>query len=606
MRLIMLRLLPVRNALFINYKNTLAFRRVERMGMKTYVATVKSSRLYDITKKFLTSPEMKRKLDVLLEQAFGTMGKGFAFGGFVLGLVPLCAWAARHIFDIHNKVKERFENPPRPLPRRSQPDPFYIPRDEVENEVSKAFVKQTDTLGLVGVIFGPAGTGKSAVVRSVCRKAGQGVVYIEIGSHCQLAYNLANACGIPVEQRNWYDALASKFFPNWTTALKLPENNEDALAYVIQAIAEGCRKYKAKHHHVPTLFIDGADILANQNKAMFNSLVEWAMKCANDNTLQIVLVSSDSHILGALDKQSIKCRLDDFIEIEDATEEEVVKLMTKKFRMPEYLAKNIYNAIGGRLSDVHKAVSMWMKNYEAANPVSEVTDNIHEKDKPLEKLWDKESEKETTLPQSVVETANTIREESSDREIQLAIFSVMDSARTETFELPDSRITSTNLRHKVRKLVLNYKWTNTLVGEIESQFSLGMEQAFFKAFGSSTQSELELKMAILKDSLVLNNAAVDAQKDAALISKPVKPPTVEDIQWNMVEKFRSNNISPQQVMDAILQLVDNHLLRITKQRTLRSYNRTAQKVLEKRCPLFTCKENRPSGMEAKVSSVSVK
>ena len=505
----MLRL--VRSTLFIRNKLAIFFvkQRLLAWRCNANLKLYMKCNLFDITKKLRFSPKMIKRKDVYLEQAFATAGKGFVFGGFVLGLVPAFALAAKSWYDISTKVKERFEDPERPYHRRTKHHDHYIARDEVNNEVKKAFVGQTDTLGLVGIIFGPTGTGKSAVVRNVCRdaaEAGQGVVYIDIGSHCQLAYQLAEACGLPVEQRNWYDGLASRFFPDWKMALKLPENDEDALAYVITAIASGCRKYKDKHGHVPTLFIDGAEILADQNNQLFESLVMWAIKCANDNVLQIVLVSSDSHILHALDVHSIKCRLDNLIEIEDVPEEATVKLMTEKFKMPEYLAKKIYNVTGGRLTDVHKAVSMWMNKKEAA------TNNIHEKDKALEESW-----------------------------------------------------------------------MNTLVDEIETLFSLEMEQAFLKAFCNSTQRELELKKAILTDSLALNNGAVDAQKDSSGIAKPLKPPTVEDIQRNMVKKFEKDKISASQVMSAILQLVDNYLLRITKQRTLRCYNRTAQKVLKQMC-----------------------
>ena len=46
------------------------------------------------------------------------------------------------------------------------------------------------------------------------------------------------------------------------------------------------------------------------------NLVDWAKKCPNENSLRIVFVCSDSHVL-VLDQQSFKSRLDTLIEIGD-------------------------------------------------------------------------------------------------------------------------------------------------------------------------------------------------------------------------------------------------------------------------------------------------
>ena len=551
---------------------------------------------YTYIKELLKSDKMVRRKDVLLERVFGTVGNGFAIGAFVLGIIPVFAYAASYIFDMKLNVRKTFERPSQPRHRREMKE-YSIQRWEVMNEVTRAFVNQTDTLGLVGVIFGPAGTGKSSVVRAVCRMAKCGAVYVEIGSHCQFAYYLAEACGIPVEQRNWYDALASKFFPDWKTVrLKLPDNDEDALALIIPVIAEGCRAYKSKHGHVPTLFIDGADILANQNSGVFKSLVEWAKKCANDNTVQIVLISSDSHVVRALDQQSFKCRLGNLIEIEDVREDEAMKLMKEKFMMEEYLAKRIYDTIGGRLSDIHKAVSMWKKKnelpdqHEHASDIKRViigSDDNSDRDMKhliFEKMRDSDWEKQSAeieamlLPRNVIETANTIQaDKTSEQEMQEAIFCAMDGANNAIENTPDSQITNTSIRLKVRKLALKYKWLKDLVDEIECQSTREMEQALCNALGNAKidDREWKLKMAILKE-------AVHSSNDHTHLgaSEHRKPRTVEDIQWCILHQYKSESFSTQEVMDAVLQFLDNNLLRITKQRVVCSYNKTAQKVLQ--------------------------
>ena len=183
---------------------------------------------------------------------------------------------------------------------------------------------KSDSLGLVGVVFGPAGTGKSNVVRTVCRSNKKGgVIYMEIGSPRQFPYHLAKACGVPVEP-NWWDAVVAKLFGTYRTYVTLPPSDQDALALVLPIIAEGAKAYIKKKTLIPVLFIDGVDILAKEeDNRLYVNLVDWAKKCANEDSLRIVLVCSDSHVL-VLDQQSFKSRLDALIEIDDASETQAV------------------------------------------------------------------------------------------------------------------------------------------------------------------------------------------------------------------------------------------------------------------------------------------
>eukprot|EP00731_Ephydatia_muelleri_P000112 Em0001g112a len=249
----------------------------------------------------------------------------------------------------------------------------------------KAFLNQTDSLGLVGVVFGPAGTGKSNVVRTVCR-SNKGVIYMEIGSPRQFPYHLAKACGVPVEP-NWWDAVVSRLFGTFQTYVTLPSSDQDALALVLPIIAEGAKAYKTKSKYIPVLFIDGVDILAKQkNNRLYVNLVDWAKKCANEDSLRIVLVCSDSHVL-ALDQQSFKSRLDALIEIDDATETKAVnELMIEKYNFPTTLAKSTYDIVGGRLADIHKMVSIWKRGTVIPQEVVEATKDINNDDELREEI----------------------------------------------------------------------------------------------------------------------------------------------------------------------------------------------------------------------------
>ena len=153
------------------------------------------------------------------------------------------AWVYHRRYNMTDSVKKRFLNPnPPPLIREGD----HFSRKDVEDEVQNAFVGKSDSLGLVGVVFGPAGTGKSNVVRTVCRNNEKGVIYMEIGSPRQFPYHLAKACGVPVEP-NWWDAVVAKLFgPTFQTYATLPSSDQDALALVLPIIAEGAKAYMAE------------------------------------------------------------------------------------------------------------------------------------------------------------------------------------------------------------------------------------------------------------------------------------------------------------------------------------------------------------------------
>ena len=303
--------------------------------------------------------------DQFLEKFPDALSSAALVGGgtMITGVALYCFARVYHRrYNMTDSVKKRFLNPnPPPLIREGD----HFPRKKEEEEIKKAFLNKPDTLGLVGVVFGPAGTGKSNVVRTVCRSNEEGgVIYMEIGSPRQFPYHLAKACGVPVEP-NWWDAVVAKLFgPTFRTYATLPSSDQDALALVLPIIAEGAKAYIKKNKYIPVLFIDGVDILAKEeDNRLYVNLVDWAKKCANEDSLRIVLVCSDSHVL-VLDQQSFKSRLDALIEIDDASEKQAVdELMMKKYKFTADLAKSTYAIVGGRLADIHKMVSIWKRGY---------------------------------------------------------------------------------------------------------------------------------------------------------------------------------------------------------------------------------------------------
>ena len=509
-------------------------------------------------------------------------------------------WHSYH--SINTKVLQRFENPEPPSLIR---EGYHFARPDEENEVRKAFFNQTDTLGLVGVVFGPAGTGKSNVVRTVCvrvekrrnkpeYKGVSGVIYMEIGSPRQFAYHLAKACGVPVEP-NWYDTVVSKLFASMTTSLTLPSNDADALASVLPIIAEGGKKYKETHHRIAVLFIDGADILAKQkDRSLYINLVDWAKKCANEDSLQIVLVSSDSHVL-ALDQQSFKSRLADLIEVNDINRDQAAKLMENKYHFEKYFAELIYDRVGGRLTDIHKVVSLWRKKIE--KKISrEVVQAFHLPNQKLkdaiyaalmtanenggegaeDRSWELTNEERyltlsimlqyewlktcnsARIPIEVANAVNEIQGQPSNERLRGAVLTALNgSIQLPTVDRSDALKNGSN-NCTIKALIHEWNWWNDFSGEIKRQFIREMKQAFCKVLRNDTGG-WKLKIYII---------------NSVLETKEVK--TVEDI---AIGYAKQQNSSIQEVIEAIQAFLENNVLRITKYRTLLCYNKMAEEVL---------------------------
>ena len=78
---------------------------------------------------------------------------------------------------------------------------------------------------------------------------------------------------------------------------KLSDDQEVALDTIIKVLEKAANQYKMVHGKTPTLFIDGAKLLAKHEKELFVQLVSHAKRVANAGILTIVFVSSKGSIL---------------------------------------------------------------------------------------------------------------------------------------------------------------------------------------------------------------------------------------------------------------------------------------------------------------------
>ena len=308
-------------------------------------------------------------------------------GGLALSVVGVgYLYFTREESEINHKVRRRFKEGHRPKGLRED---GYIQRD-VQDEITSAFCDKKDTDGMFGIVFGAAGTGKSNVLRRICKERydksqsnpqkPSGVLYVELGSDARFAHKIAEICGIPLEP-TITDVVIAKIFPSWKRHLTLPQNDEiTALAQVFSVIEEGGLLYKKTYDNkVPVLIIDGADIVAKNNRKLFDGLLEWAKKCANEDSVLVVMGSSDGHVLRYVEKQACKSSTAPFVEVTDfPTFDPLKDRLFDPHGVPREVAEYWFNEItGGRLTDIYKAIRLY-KKLVAADPKMK-TGDIQEK-----------------------------------------------------------------------------------------------------------------------------------------------------------------------------------------------------------------------------------
>ena len=101
----------------------------------------------------------------------------------------------------------------------------------------------------------------------------------------------------------------------------IPDNDVDGLLYVISQVKKSAKKYKKKYNKMPSLIIDGSDILAKWKPEAFTMLVEKAKASANEGTLRIVFVSSEGYIMPLVDGTSSRSRVENIVEVLDISRE---------------------------------------------------------------------------------------------------------------------------------------------------------------------------------------------------------------------------------------------------------------------------------------------
>ena len=514
---------------------------------------------------------------------------GVVVGGLALCVGYLyCTWEES---KIHHKVCLRFKEGCCPKGLRED---YYFKR-EVQKDITDAFCDKTDTEGMFGIVFGAAGTGKSNVLRHICQERWKrdvksqsnpsGVLYVELGSDARFAHKIAETCGIPLEP-NIIEVVIATLFPAWKRHLILPQNDEiTALAQVFSIIEEGGLLYKKTYCKVPVLIIDGADIVAKNNRKLFDGLLEWAKKCANEDSVLVVMGSSDGHVLRYVDKQACKSRAAPFVEVTDFPTCDYIKLeklfMDKLGYRPKKheAAQKIHEAA----QELHGAAQ---KIDEAAQKIDEVAQKIEEekKDEAAQKI-DQTAQKIDEATQTIDEAAQKIDEaakkkdepaQKKDEAAQNEEETVRADAVWIINEITGGRLTDVYKATRLyKKLVAEDPTmkTETIRKKIKHDFESEIKQALNKAMDDPSD-QLQLKIAA---------AVVDRERraDDSTLS-------VHELALELVHHGFAKSIS--EAMKAVEKFVDNNILRYNAKQELVAHSMMAGKVLK---DLVTSQQSRP-------------
>ena len=167
--------------------------------------------------------------------------------------------------NIYKKMEEGNNQNPR----------LMIAREDLSKELFEFYFPGVGSKvkNYFGVVIGPTGTGKSALVTSECNKHPGGVLYYNACEPQVFAKELAEAIGMKVGPSNILDLFLGYFSSDVFVYYHLPEKQVEAINLIFKNLTKAAKRYKAHKGKVATLFIDGSDVLCKFENKLFNHLL---------------------------------------------------------------------------------------------------------------------------------------------------------------------------------------------------------------------------------------------------------------------------------------------------------------------------------------------
>ena len=230
-------------------------------------------------------------------------------------------------------------------PSSLNPGKDHVNREDLKKVIHSRFFTTRSGEGF-GVIIGPSGTGKTALIREICNDHPQGTLYFE-ALNDDVPGSLARAIGIRTAPAapTLTEIILPKVSSRYELSVPLPSDRKLALHLVLDILHS-----RAKKCGIPTrLFIDGADFIAKYQPELYVSLLDHAKVYANSKDITIILVSSEGNVMPLIEKASSSSRKAEIVEVGDIDVSDAEEYLLKNGIASSKLRKDIVELVGGRL-----------------------------------------------------------------------------------------------------------------------------------------------------------------------------------------------------------------------------------------------------------------
>ena len=225
-------------------------------------------------------------------------------------------------------------------------------------EIKQHSVRETPSMSLFGILVGPSGTGKTVAITHLCNEFPQGIMYCEVREPLAFPATLATEVGMKLGASDLFDLVLNYISTEYALYHKIPQDSFQALNYVISTIQKSAKVFKKAYGYAPTLFIDGADLLAKNDEKIMKHLISHAKILSNEKILRIVLISSEGSVVPLLGDSSHMNRSAKLMEVGDISDKEAMKFLNKYIESEELCAK-LVAYIGGRFAYLVQCIGLY-------------------------------------------------------------------------------------------------------------------------------------------------------------------------------------------------------------------------------------------------------